>query len=174
MARHIDASTGECHVFTYKEGLLSAVAHDLKIKVDRWRLEVDDAQAAIVASFDATSLRVVCSMRDGHEAPGVISAKDAQKIEASTQSDVLQASQHREVRFRSTAVVPDGEGYRVDGELTLVGRTRPVSVGVRRDGDRLVAEVRLHQPDFGIKPFSAMFGALKIQPGVLVRLAVPV
>jgi hypothetical protein len=36
-----------------------------------------------------------------------------------------------------------------------------------------VARVRLHQPDLGIKPYSAMLGTLKIQPGVAVEISVP-
>ena len=167
-----DPSCGECLVFTYKEGLLSAVAHDLKIKVGGWRVEVDAARSAIVASFDPTTLSVVCAMRDGREAPGVISSKDAQKIDASIQTDVLAAKQHREIRFCSTQVSEEGTGYVVDGELTLAGRTRSVRAQVRREGAELVTELRLHQPDFGIKPFSALFGALKVQPDLVVRLSV--
>ena len=33
---HYDATTAECLVLTYKEGLLSAVAHDLEIRVARF------------------------------------------------------------------------------------------------------------------------------------------
>lgn len=33
--------------------------------------------------------------------------------------------------------------------------------------------MRVHQPDFGITPFKAMLGALRIQPQVDVELVVP-
>jgi hypothetical protein len=36
-----------------------------------------------------------------------------------------------------------------------------------------VAEVKIHQPDFGIKPYTAALGALKVKPDVLVRVSVP-
>jgi hypothetical protein len=36
-----------------------------------------------------------------------------------------------------------------------------------------VAEIKLHQPDFGIKPFTAALGALKVKPDVVVRVSVP-
>jgi len=36
-----------------------------------------------------------------------------------------------------------------------------------------VAEVPIHQPDFGIKPYSAMLGALKVKPDLVVRCSVP-
>jgi len=170
---HYDQGNGECLVFTFKEGLLSAVAHDLKIRVGRWELRRDGDDGAVEASFDPSSLTVVCAMRDGRDALGAVSARDAQKIEASIRSDVLLASQHREIRFRSTRVEPQGDGYQIEGELTLAGRGRKLAARVTRQGGQLVTEVRLHQPDFGIKPFSAMFGTLKIKPEVVVRLSVP-
>lgn len=167
-----DQQSGECLVFTFKEGLLSAVAHDLKIRVGRWELH-RDGDGAIEGSFDPNSMTVVCAMRDGRPSSGTISARDTAKIESNIKSDVLAASRHREIRFRSTRVSAEGDGYAVEGELTLVGRSRPVSARVTREGAQLVTEVRLNQPDFGIKPFSAMFGTLKIQPHVIVRLTVP-
>src|SRR4051812_4209200 len=36
----IDPASAECLVYTFKEGLLSAVAHDLKIRVERFEIEV--------------------------------------------------------------------------------------------------------------------------------------
>jgi len=42
MTQNLDASTAECLVFTEKEGLLSGVAHDLKLRVERFRLRIDD------------------------------------------------------------------------------------------------------------------------------------
>jgi len=174
MARY-DQDNGECLVFTYKEGLLSAVAHDLKIRVGRWELTVDGegADAVVRGTFDPTSLSVVCAMKDGAESRGTIGGRDLQKIEKNIQSDVLNTRRHREIGFRSTGVEESGEGYRVSGELNLAGRTRTISTQVRREGERLVAELRINQPDFGIKPFSAMLGTLKIQPQVTVRLTVP-
>ena len=38
---------------------------------------------------------------------------------------------------------------------------------------RLVAEVRLHQPDFGITPYRALLGALRVRADVLVSLSIP-
>jgi hypothetical protein len=36
-----------------------------------------------------------------------------------------------------------------------------------------VSEVRVHQPDFGIKPYSAALGALKVQADVTVKVSAP-
>ena len=167
-----DASTAECLIFTYKEGLLSAVAHDLKLRVGRFRVEIDGA-SAVSASFDASSLRVVTAMRGSAESPATLSDKDRRDIEENTAKDVLETKRHKEIRFASTAVERAGDGYRVQGRLTIKGRERPISLQVQREGDRLVGEMTLHQPDFGVKPFSAMLGALRIKPDVRVRVSVP-
>ncbi len=157
-----DASNAECRVFTFKEGLLSAVAHDLEIDVERFEVEVAD-DGSIVASFDAASLRVLDAVVDGTRAPGKLSARDKKKIDAYILSDVLRTKRHPKVRFESTKV---GESS-VEGRLELHGRSKQISL--RRLGEA-EAEVTLHQPDFGIKPFSAMLGTLKIKPGIRVRM----
>ena len=179
-----DAGAAECLVFTYKEGLLSPVAHDLEIRVGSFEIYIDmhdGAAAGVEATFDAASLRVRCAMRDGREAPGVLSARDAGKIEENLRSDeVLDVRRHPTIRFRSTEIARGAAGppTRVRGLLHLHGREREVAFPVEErpgPGGRAVAvaEVRLHQPDFGIKPYSAMLGTLKIKPDVLVRLTVP-
>src|SRR5688572_22210663 len=65
-----NASNAECLVFTYKDGLLSAVAHDLKIRVTDFSLTVDEAQDEVSGTFNAGSLRVVNAMSSGTDTPG--------------------------------------------------------------------------------------------------------
>ena len=170
---HFDASSAECLVFTYKEGLLSALAHDLKIRVTKFRIDVDERTRAIEARFDAASLRVVCAMSEGVESRGTLSVENKREIEGNIVRDVLAARTYPEVRFVSTAVQQKGERYAIKGTLTLHGTARPLTVTARRDGDRYVAEARIQQPDFGIRPYSAMLGTLKVKPDVSVRVSVP-
>jgi polyisoprenoid-binding protein YceI len=168
-----DADSAECTVLTFKEGLLSAVAHDLELRVTRFEIDVEDGRSAVRARFEAASIRVVGATVGGAVRAGTLSDADKRKIEQSLADEVLRAREHPEVRFASTRLTPDGEGYQIAGELSLRGHTRAVDVHARAVGDRLVAEVRVHQPDFGIKPFTAMLGAIKIKPDVIVRCAIP-
>jgi len=170
---HFDAATAECLVFTYKEGLLSAIAHDLEIRVERFDVDVDEPALAVRARFDPASLRVVTAVREGAPTPGALSDSDKAKIEDNIRGEVLSVRDYPEIRFVSSAITRDGNAARITGDLTLHGKTRPVTVDARAEGDRLVAEARLHQPDFGIKPYSAMLGTLKIKPGLLVRCTFP-
>ncbi|MFO0749929.1 MAG: YceI family protein [Myxococcota bacterium] len=167
----IDHTRGECSVFTFKEGLLSSVAHDLRLKVGRWSLAWDAAARTLDARFEAASVVVDTVMRDGHPAPGVLDAKDKAKIEKSMREDVLETSRYADIRFRAKGVgaMPGS----LAGELELHGKTRPLTVQVSQVGAEWVAEATLHQPDWGVKPYSAMFGTLKVKPDVKVRVSVP-
>lgn len=168
-----DSKNAQCRVFTFKEGLLSAVAHDLELEVGSFEVELADDRGAVTATFDPRSIRVLHAMADGHPNPGGLGAKDKDKIAATIVSDVIPVKKHPTIRFVSKEITPVDGGWRVRGTLELAGRSREITVPVSAEGDAALAEVTLHQPDFGIKPYSAMLGALKIKPDVKVTLRVP-
>lgn len=140
-------------VMTFKEGLLSRVAHDLKLRTEA---RVDDG----VAVIDASALRVVCAMKKGKEAPRTLSDKDRRSIEQSMRDDVLHTKRFPEIRFEAD----EDAGDRVTGTLSLHGVSKPVTLRFRSG----VARIQLDQRDFGITPFTAMMGALKVQPTIEV------
>lgn len=168
-----DARDADCRVFTYKEGLLSAVAHDLELSVGAFEIELAEDRARLSASFDPRSIVVVDAIVEGKRSPGSLSAKDKQKIQANLVSDVIAVKKHPRIRFESTELRDDGDGWTVRGRLELNGVTKELTVRARREGEQAVAEVVLHQPDFGIKPYSAMLGALKVKPEVRVVVRIP-
>lgn len=170
--RQHDAQDASVLVFTFKEGLLSKVAHDLKLRAGRFELNVhDDGQITLVCPV--RSLRVMHAMREAKEAPELLSPKDKSKIEDTICNDVLNAAAHPEVRFVSSQVDEIQDGFRVQGHLTICGVTRPLTADIATVDGRLETEVRLVQSDFGIKPYSALFGTLKVKPEVRVRVSVP-
>jgi len=166
-----DAASAECFVLTFREGILSAVGHDLRLRVARFSIEVSDA-GEIDARFDAASLEVVCAIVADADAPNALSPKDRREIESNAR-DVLEARRHPEIRFKSTSVARKPDSARIEGRLTLRGVERPLTARATLIGERFEAEMRLHQPDFGIAPFRAMFGALRLRPDVVVRVNVP-
>jgi len=168
-----DGSTAQCLVYSFKDGLLSKIAHDLKHRATRFSIQVDDQFSAVQASIDAASLQVECVMKEGVETANGISDSDKRKIEAQIVDDVLEAKQHPTIDFRSTSIQPVPEGYRIEGVVRMHGTERPIVSIARRENGHYSADLTLHQPDFGIKPFSAMLGTLKIKPDVVVRLIVP-
>jgi polyisoprenoid-binding protein YceI len=161
-------------VLVFREGLLSAVGHDLLLRATSFEIAVDGEPPAVSARIDAASLRVAGAMRDGRALrAGALSASDVRDIEATIAGTVLRARRFPEIRFRSTSVSSRDGGREVRGTLALAGREREVALVARREGERLVAEVRLHQPAFGIAPYRAMLGALRVKADVLVRAAIP-
>jgi polyisoprenoid-binding protein YceI len=170
--RILGPGEASCEVLVFRQGVLSAVGHDLLMRVGSLEISIEPG-ASVSARLAPASLRVVTALRDGRPLPGALSADDVRTIEAAAAGEVLRASRFPEVRFASTRVTAVADGYDVEGELTLAGVTRPVRLEARRAGERLVAEVDLHQPDFGIRPYRAFLGALRVRPDVRVRVSVP-
>jgi polyisoprenoid-binding protein YceI len=162
-----------CEVLVFREGLLSSIGHDLLLRVTAFEIAVAPDRTSVSARFDASSLRVVLALRDGRPLPGALGPADVRKIEGAISETVLRARRFPEIRFASTAVGHHDGGYHVSGGLTLRGVTRSLTLTVQRHGDRLTTEIAVHQPDFGIQPYRALMGALRVKEDVLVRISVP-
>jgi polyisoprenoid-binding protein YceI len=163
--KRVDESTAEVLVFTFKEGLLSAMAHDLKLKVGHFSIELDGQ--ALAATFDPTSLKVVTTRKDGKDAEGLLPTMLYSEIEKNAREDVLNVKKFTSIRF--AAVLGQDE---VAGQLTLHGTTRPVSCKRSETATHELAETWIDVRDFGIKPYKAMLGTLKVQPRVQVIVQV--
>lgn len=168
-----DASTAECLIYTFKEGLLSRLAHDLKLGVTSLSVTVDTQPLAVRASFDTRSVQVLGFRRDGRDDPSPLGALERSQIESNLHTDVLGSARFPTAQFVSTSITPSGDGFVVRGVLTLHGRTAELAAPVRRVDDRYVATVALRQTAFGIKPYSAALGSLKVRDELTVTLAVP-
>jgi len=166
---NLNASSGKLCVYTFKEGFLSAVAHDLLIDVTNFtmKLNVPDASvhsASVEAEILANSLKVVCAMKDGQRNNDALKEKDKADIEEATFKDVLHPSKYPTINFRSTNIQEKDGTYHVKGELTLHGVTRPIEFDAKTTtGKDLKGRVTLPQKDFGIKPYKALLGTLKVK-----------
>lgn len=157
-------------VRTGRTGAAAAAGHDLVIHVTSWgaTLEVgeDPADTSIELTADATSLRV-------HEGTGGMQAlgeDDTANIHQTIDDEVLRG---QGITFRSTRVqsAPDGSRMSVEGDLTLVGRTQPIAFDLAiGDDGTLSAAAGVTQTAWGVKPYSALFGALKVKDEVEVLL----
>lgn len=157
-------------VKTYREGMASKAGHDLVIDVTSWRATVtageDSTPVSVELSADPRSLRV----RDGHGGAKPLSDKDRGDIAKNIEKKVLGA---HAIDFRSTTVERPGEDgrLRVSGELTIVGTARPLSFDLNMGPDGQVeGTVPLKQSEWGIKPYTALMGALKVRDDVHVVL----
>ena len=74
------------------------------------------------------------------------------------------------IEFRSTRLEL-GDPIRVEGELELRGERRPIAFELTPAGDgRLTGSVVVRQSEWGMKPYSALFGTLKVADEVEVSV----
>jgi len=160
-------ATATCEVFTQREGVLAGVGHDLKLRVERFEIDAD--RRKVLARFDAASVRVVAAMRGGNEDPRALSDRDRAEIERNIVRDVLEAHRYPEITFVSTEVLAG----LVRGARTLDGRAMSGEFPFEEAEGRCVASVDLDVRRFGIRPYSAMLGALRVAPTVRVVVITP-
>ena len=160
---------GTLSVRTGRDGAAAKAGHDLLIHVTNWQamLEVGEAPATIAVALDVdpTSLRV----RAGTGGMQPLGDDDKANIEQTINDEVLL---RRPIAFRSTDVrTGNGGRLSVQGELTLVGNARPMAfdLTVGPDG-RLAGSAVVKQTDWGMTPYSALFGALKVSDEVEVSI----
>ena len=86
----------------------------------------------------------------------------------------LDAQHFPEIRFEATACHAQADGVRVEGDMTLRGVRQAVSLpmGIAVDGDRLRASgtLRIALSRFGIVPFSAPLGLIRLLDEVDVHI----
>lgn len=155
---------------TGRAGAASKAGHDLMIAVTSWKatLEVGEDSSATSAelSVDATSLRV----RRGDGGIKSLSDEDKREIEGTIDEKVLKRS---EVSFISKDASGGAGDERIgfQGDLTIGGTTRPISFQLTcEEGGSFGGNAAVAQSEWGIKPYSAMLGALKVADEVEVAI----
>jgi hypothetical protein len=153
-------------VRTKRTGAASKAGHDLLIEVSSWSATLDpDADPALTLTADSRSLRVL----EGSGGMQALDADDKAGIEKTIDEEVLMGTA---IEFRSSAVELDADGSgTVSGELELAGRRRPIAFELAAaDDGGLRGTATVKQSDWGMKPYSALFGALKVADEVEVAI----
>jgi polyisoprenoid-binding protein YceI len=150
-------------VHTKRGGAAAKAGHDLELRVTSWEATLDLDGGSAELSADPSSLRV----ERGTGGMMELGDEDRANIVKTIDDEVLET---RKISFRSTSVEGSGVRYRVDGELTLYGSTQPLSFDLLVDGDAVSGRATITQSRWGIKPFSALFGTLKVLDDVEVQL----
>jgi polyisoprenoid-binding protein YceI len=162
-------------VFVGKAGLFSALAHNHEIGVKSFsgRVVVPEAGAtggSLEMEIDAPSLAVL------DKKP---SEEDKKKIFDSMHNEVLESAKHQKITFKSVSVSDvkqtgnDAYSFVINGDLTLRGVTKRIAVPVKATVTpqqlRATGEYTLKQTDYGIKPYSAAGGTIKVKNEVVVN-----
>lgn len=160
--RTFGPQNAELLVHTRRAGAAAKAGHDLVIEVTSWSgsLEVGDGGSprAIILSAEGASLRV----REGTGGIQALGDDDKASIRQSIDEEVLRGSG---IEFRSTTVHsdPGGEHLHGRGELEMVGGTGQVGfeLTISPDG-KLTGAATVKQSDWGIEPYTILFGTLKV------------
>jgi polyisoprenoid-binding protein YceI len=155
-------------VHAFAEGLLSAFGHDLVILISGYAGEIEfDPEtyqsSGLRITVDPNSLSVSSDVKE----------KDKTEIERTMHDEVLETATYPEIVFTSSNVSVSKLSrqrcrVRVIGDLTLHGQTQK-SIWISGEGTVSADELRVHgefllrQTDFGIRPYSAVGGTIKLK-----------
>jgi polyisoprenoid-binding protein YceI len=150
---------GQLLLRTSRTGLAAQVGHDLTIEVSRWSGRIAVAQNPQDSSVEITADLGSLIVLEGKRGVKPLSDKDRREIVGNARK-ILDVDRHGELRYTSSQVAADGT---VEGTLHLHGVDKPFQLRVSDVGNgRYRAVGDLLQSDFGIKPYSGFFGALKL------------
>jgi polyisoprenoid-binding protein YceI len=172
--RHqLGADRGRIVLRTLRAGLASQAGHDLTIEAVRWSGELavtdDLAPAGLEVRIDMGSLIV----RDGSGGLKPLTDRDKREIGV-TARKVLAAGRHPEATFTAAKFEPGASGGGViSGTLTLAGAARPLRLQVSEtEPGKYRATTSVVQSAYGIKPYSAFLGSLKVRDTVEVEIEI--
>jgi len=165
----VDAAASQVTVRVGRAGAFGFAGHDHEVavpKVDGIIVfdSADATHSTITLKFDVTAMKVT-----GRGEP----AADVPEVQRVMLSDrVLDAQRYPTIAFTSRRIVivkqaVDRLVLRVEGDLTLHGVTRPITVPVevRLADDQLTATANatVRQTDFGIRPVTAGAGTVRVK-----------
>jgi polyisoprenoid-binding protein YceI len=159
---------GTIHLFTFKEGVLSRVAHDLEFRLDRFEITLDGD--AVKGEFDLDSLVLEGPVEGGVVRPESYDAGKRAEVEKAMHHDILHTAKHPTARYQGRAV-PHGEGFSVSGDLELAGRRAPVFFEARHEGGAYRSQIDIEPSRWGIAQYKALLGAIRLKDRVRIELA---
>jgi polyisoprenoid-binding protein YceI len=170
----VGPSNGSLHLRTAREGMAAKVGHDLLIKVARWSgtAKIPDSgdlsTASLEVRIDLDSLEVV----EGSGGVSPLDAGDKADI-LKNAGKTLDVARYPTAEFTATALRPNGDGGEIEGTLNLAGASGTVTLSVTANGGSVwKATGTVVQSQYGIKPYKAFMGALRMADPVRVEAEV--
>ena len=168
---------GSFKIRTSREGLGARAGHDLTLQVTRWEAVTrsEGAPPQVTAEVDAASLLVL----EGSGGVKPLTDGDRADIKADMQRKVLESDRYPRIAFegRSWQVVSEDPSHTramLSGELELHGQKSPLELEIdlqRVNGAiQVKATGALVQSKWGIKPYTAFLGALKVADPIQIEV----
>ena len=165
MSQNFGPDNASLTIRTGRTGGAAKAGHDLVIEVESWQATLDPgAQRALTLTADSRSLRVL----QGTGGIKSLTESDKADIKKTIDKEVLKGCH---IEFRSSDVTETPSGLSVRGELSLNDKRAPVTFDLALgEGGGVHGSAKVTQSAFGMKPYSALFGALKVADDVEVAI----
>ena len=163
--RPIDPHQSVLMVHVFKSGLFSAFADNHAIRAPISSGSLDEAARRVDLLVDSSKLVVLD--------PNLPPDKRQQVQERMLGPEVLDSSHFHEIRFDASSIKQaTRDHFLVSGNLSLHGKTRPITLKVSRSGEHFRGEATLKQSDFGIAPISIAGGTVKVKDELKIEFDV--
>ncbi len=159
---------GTVSVRTGVAGSAARMGHRLVLSVNEWSAQVDveaGEPTSLIFRASLSSLKV----ESGSGGVTTLTIVDKQVIQRNA-SKSLDVGEYPEAVFDCHHIVMTEGTIDVAGDLTIHGVTEAIDTTLTIVDGRAQGSVAVVQSDFGIKPYSAMLGQLKVSDEVTVEL----
>ena len=153
---------GTLAVRTKRTGPAAKAGHNLVIHITQWEatlaIGADGRASSLALTVDGASLVV----KEGVGGMQALGDDDKAGIEQTIHDEILK---RQTITYQSTRVelAADGSGFEVEGDLTLNNKTAPLAFAATVDDAGAISAVAVvKQSNWGMKPYSTLWGALKV------------
>jgi polyisoprenoid-binding protein YceI len=166
----IGPSNGRLLMRTYRRGIAQSVGHDLVIEMTGWSGDLTVAEDLAASTVSATIEMGSMTVLEGTGGVKPLTDKDKEDIVQEARKH-LNTGKNPEATFVSTTVTDSGDSVSVAGTFTLRGTSGPVTLALTdAGGGAYKATTTIAQSTFGVKPFSAFLGALKLKDEIELEI----
>jgi polyisoprenoid-binding protein YceI len=155
----IDVERSTITIHVGKAGLLSAAGHEHWVNAP--------IAAGSIRESGTPQVEFTVNTRAMTVKPDPkVDAATQEQIQKDMQETTLDTTRFPRISFASHTVERSGDGWKVEGTLTLHGVSKTLTLNVTKDGGAYVSRTTLKQTDFGIKPITAGGGMVKVKDQV--------
>jgi polyisoprenoid-binding protein YceI len=166
----VGPSNGRMLMRTFRKGVARSAGHDLVIEMTAWSGQIVVGEDITASEVNATVSMDSMSVLEGIGGVKPLTDDDRKDIVKDAYKH-LDMAKYPQATFASTGVVDAGSTITVHGQFALRDRTGPVTLELTEaENGTYVATTTIVQSEFGVKPFSAFLGALKIKDEVTLEI----
>ena len=166
----LGSENGRIVLRTFRDGMAATAGHDLIIDLPRWSGELTMGEDGTPAALEVRADLGALAVREGTGGLKPLTDRDRREI-AGTARKLLGTDRQPEAVFTATRFGLAGDAGVVEGSLTIRGVAQPLRLRVSQTAPGSYrATGTVLQSAYGIKPYSAFFGALKVRDAVDVEV----